>query len=77
MIEIYVNLCGITHDRDVFQSSTRRNLYWNIMKLSIKLSMFTANKRILAKIMKFVFRWVENIVGKGENAGYQHFCLFP
>ena len=21
--------------------------------------------------------WVENIVGKGENAGYQHFFLFP
>ena len=21
--------------------------------------------------------WVENIVGKGENAGYQHFLLFP
>ena len=21
--------------------------------------------------------WVENIVGKGENAGYQHFLLLP
>ena len=21
--------------------------------------------------------WVESIVGKGENAGYQHFLLFP
>ena len=21
--------------------------------------------------------WVENTVGKGENAGYQHFLLFP
>ena len=21
--------------------------------------------------------WVENIVGIGENAGYQHFLLFP
>ena len=21
--------------------------------------------------------WVENIAGKGENAGYQHFLLFP
>ena len=21
--------------------------------------------------------WVENSVGKGENAGYQHFLLFP
>ena len=24
-----------------------------------------------------VFNTVENIVGKGENAGYQHFLLFP
>ena len=23
------------------------------------------------------FDWVENIMGKGENAGYQHFLLFP
>ena len=21
--------------------------------------------------------WVENIAGKGENAGYHHFLLFP
>ena len=27
--------------------------------------------------MKFVLGRVENIVGKGENAGYQHFLLFP
>ena len=25
----------------------------------------------------FVFDRVENTVGKGENAGYQHFLLFP
>ena len=24
-----------------------------------------------------VIDWVENIVGNGENAGYQHFLLFP
>ena len=28
-------------------------------------------------MMIFVFDRVENIVGKGENAGYQHFLLFP
>ena len=27
--------------------------------------------------LKFVLKRVENIVGKGENAGYQHFLLFP
>ena len=26
---------------------------------------------------KFFFGLVENIVGKGENAGYQHFLLYP
>ena len=24
-----------------------------------------------------LFDWEENIVGKGENAGYQHFLLYP
>ena len=27
--------------------------------------------------MVFICDMVENIVGKGENAGYQHFLLFP
>ena len=26
--------------------------------------------------LKFVFAGIENIVGKGENAGFQHFLLF-
>ena len=29
------------------------------------------------KINATVFWWIENIVGKGENAGVQHFLLFP
>ena len=29
------------------------------------------------KNFKFVLGRVENIVGKGEDAGYQHFLLFP
>ena len=29
------------------------------------------------KIMISVFNQIENIVGKRENAGYQHFLLFP
>ena len=28
-------------------------------------------------MMICVTDWIENIVGKGENAGYQHFLLFP
>ena len=27
--------------------------------------------------MKYISDWVEIIVGKGENAGNQHFLLFP
>ena len=33
-------------------------------------------KQVLQKL-KFVIGLVENIVGKGENAVYQHFLLFP
>ena len=31
----------------------------------------------IAKMMKPLFKSVENIVGKGKNAGCQHFLLFP
>ena len=27
--------------------------------------------------LKLVLERVENVIGKGENAGYQHFLLFP
>ena len=27
--------------------------------------------------MKYAFHKVENTEGRGENAGYQHFLLFP
>ena len=31
----------------------------------------------MSEKLKFGLGRVENIVGKGENAGYQHFLLFP
>ena len=34
-------------------------------------------KIIAPKLMICDSNRVENIVGKGENAGYQHFLLFP
>ena len=37
---------------------------------------FADNKINVAQMMISVFDKVENIVGKGENAGYQHFLLF-
>ena len=42
-----------------------------------KLKTFVDNKINVTEKLKFVFGRVENIVGKGENAGYQHFLLFP
>ena len=41
------------------------------------LKTFADDKINLAEKIKFVLGRVENIVGKGENAGYQHFLLFP
>ena len=35
------------------------------------------NKIYVNEKSKFVLGRVENIMGKGENAGYQHFLLFP
>ena len=46
-----------------------------ILALS-KLKALADDKLNVAKIMISVSYWVENIVGKGENAGYQHFLLF-
>ena len=41
-----------------------------------KLKLFTDDKINVTQNLKFVFRRVENSVGNGENAGYQHFLLF-
>ena len=35
-----------------------------------------AEKIIVTQKLKFMFRNLENILDKGENAGYQHFLLF-
>ena len=37
---------------------------------------FADNKLDVAEKLQFVLGRVENIVGKGENAGHQHFLLF-
>ena len=48
----------------------------NILGLS-KLKVFAEDNIQVTEDLKFVLWRVENIVGKGENAGYQHFLLFP
>ena len=42
-----------------------------------KLKAFADNNINVAEKLKFALGRVENIVGKGDNAGYQHFLLFP
>ena len=44
---------------------------------SSKLKAFAGDKINVTEKLKFVLGRVENIVGKGENAGFQHFLLFP
>ena len=41
-----------------------------------KFKAFADDKLITTQKFKFVHARVENIVRKGENAGYQHFLLF-
>ena len=41
-----------------------------------KLIAFADDQVNVTKKLKHVLERVENIVGKGENAGYQHFLLF-
>ena len=42
-----------------------------------KFRAFSDNNSNVAKLAKFAFGRIENIVGKGENAGDQHFLLIP
>ena len=41
-----------------------------------KFNAFAANKINLTENLKIALKRAENIVGKGENAGGQHFLLF-
>ena len=41
-----------------------------------KFKAFADDKIILTQKLKFMLEGLENIVGKGENAGYQYFLLF-
>ena len=42
-----------------------------------KFKAFTNDKLNVAKMKISLFDSEDNTVGKGENAGYQHFLLFP
>ena len=48
-----------------------------MIKFSVDISSSADDKLNLTQNVKVVFHRIENIVGKEENAGYQHFLLFP
>ena len=43
----------------------------------LKFKAFADDKINVTDKLNFILGRVENIVGKGENADYQHFLLFP
>ena len=53
----------------------------SIFSFSYKSSLFSGSPTLYHTIPTFHYPWkkkaFENIVGKGENAGNQHFLLFP
>ena len=42
-----------------------------------KFKAFAEDKLNVAEMIVYIYDRIENIVGKGENAGHQHFLLFP
>ena len=61
---------GLQYIKALNSLSSDKILDWS------KLKAFADNKMKLAKMVIFVFGRAGNIMGKGENAGYQHFLLF-
>ena len=69
--EFYASLCIIPIS-SLFNSVLNNN----IVDCS-KLKAHADNKITVSEKLKFVLGREENIVEKGENAGHQHFLLFP
>ena len=66
-----INFCRRTHFKEIdsFQSNNSLD--------STKLWACGEDKIKVTQAMIYVFGMIENILGKGENACYQHFLLFP
>ena len=70
-----IALLATTHPRN---SRTLSNSLQNDKILDqSKLKAFADDKLKVIQMAKFVLDKIENIVGKEENAGYQHFLLYP
>ena len=57
-----------------FNSSPNNNI---LECFKLKALNFADDNINVTETIKFVLGWIENTAGKGENAGYQHFLLFP
>ena len=61
--------------RNVFKGLT---LLFSLLKIDLSELKGCAEDILnVTQMMECDFNEVRNIVGKGENAGYQHFLLFP
>ena len=67
----YMFLCTSSGRTEFNSLPNNKFLDWSKFKASAD------DKINVNEKFKFIFGRVENIVGKGENAGYQHFLLFP
>ena len=63
--------------RLVLQTRKNQGLFWKGLNSlpDDKMQPFADNKLYAIEIMISVYDGVENIVGKGENSGYQHYFI--
>ena len=54
-----------------------QSIIYNVCKQDYVRSACLIKYMFCSQIMVSLLEMVENIVGKGKNAGYQHFLLFP
>ena len=62
---------------NAFKLDQSKILLFNSTKINDKLKVFADDKINVNEKFKSGLGGVENMVVKGENAGYQHFLLFP
>ena len=80
-INLYFSIGGepLSRPQNVSESNCEKQVHSSLNNLILGLSKSKAFADDIMKVivnLKFVLLKVENIVGKGENAGYQHFLLF-
>ena len=64
---------SVSSSYNLFQKQDRQDLPNNKVLDVSKLNAFADDNLTVDQKLKFALGKVENIVGKGENAGYQHF----